>query len=252
MTKITDNFQSSMDRETSQTYTKKEIEEWVPETRFGKWFLSTDVWYRYVLSISVQTLRELLGKRHIKNATLLEIGCGEGQSLTLLDQVFKPKSITGVDIDENLLRKADKLATQCHCSVVLEHGNANNLTYSDNNFDWVFCHQLIHHVRSQEAVLSECFRVLKPGGFLLLNESCKPFLKVYWVKWFFRHPKMEQKTAHGYIDLVKNAGYIFNSDDVVESTPWWSRRDLGLLQKIGLQFWRLKTPEVFIVAQKPL
>jgi hypothetical protein len=62
---------------------------------------------------------------------------------------------------------------------------------------------------------------------------------------------MEQKTAEGYIELTREAGYSFTEKDILETTPWWSLRDLGLLQKFGLQFWQSKTAEISIVATKP-
>ena len=59
--------------------------DWVSETRFGKWFLSTDMWYREVLSLAVTELRELGGARVPASFDrLMDVGCGQGRTFQLL------------------------------------------------------------------------------------------------------------------------------------------------------------------------
>lgn len=230
---------------------EQDKKEWVPETSFGKWFLSTNTWYRYVLKEAIQNLRAMLGSNCPENSQLLEVGCGQGTSIPLLDKYFKPESIHAVDIDSVALEQAFKEAEYCQCKVAVFEGSAKNLSLPGNSFDLIFCHQLLHHIAFQEAALQEFMRLLKPGGKLLISESCKPFLQVWWVRYFFRHPKIKQKTASGYIDLVRDAGFVFEDNDILQTTPWWSKRDFGILEKLGLQFWTSKVAEISIVASKP-
>jgi len=226
-------------------------QQWVPETRFGKWFLGTKAWYQFVLEEAFSNLHKLVGIRCPKGAKILDVGCGEGQSFSLIDKYFEPSLIKGVDIDPELLIKAKQVGDRVRCDVEVDCGSVQQMDIPDNTFDIVSCHQLIHHVTFREEALKELYRILKPGGLLLLGESCQPFLQIYWVRWLFRHPKMEQKTAVGYIDLVREAGFSFEEKDILETIPWWSRRDLGIFKKIGLELWRSETAEIFIVATKP-
>ena len=225
--------------------------EWVEETSFGKWFLTTNVWYRYVLEETILNIRNLIDNRFEKGGRLLEIGCGEGRSFELLDSVFQPDTIVAVDIDKTMLQKAEVAARKCNANVEICQGSAKRLNLPDNSFDLIFCHQLIHHIQFQEDALLEFKRLLKPGGKLLLSESCRPFLNVWWVKYFFRHPKMKQKDAQGYKNLVRQAGYEFDDSDVLETTPWWSKRDLGFFARHNIQFWKSSVSEISIVATKP-
>jgi len=236
---------------TPPSHNQADENQWIPETRFGKWFLSTNIWFQYVLEETIANLKNLLGNRTVENARILDVGCGQGQSFALLEKYFKPGSILAVDVDREILKTAEEAGQACQCDVDVEYASARRLNLPDNSMDVVFCHQLIHHITFREEALLEFYRVLKPGGLLLLSESCKPFLNVYWVRWFFRHPEMEQKTAEGYIDLVRKAGFSFSQDDILETTPWWSRRDFGLLEKLGLQWQLLKTTEISIVSTKP-
>ena len=224
---------------------------WVSETRFGKWFLSTQIWYRFVLEEAIRNLQKLAGERCPKQARILDIGCGVGKSFPLLEQYFEPRLITAIDIDQDLLDTAKRTGDRCCCEVDVNYGSARKLNIPDNTFDIVFCHQLLHHITFREKALQEFYRILRPRGILLLSESCQAFLKIYWVRWLFRHPKTVQETSTGYIHWVRKVGFSFTKNEILEMTPWWSRRDFGLLEIFGLQFWPLKTTEIVIVATKP-
>jgi len=238
-------------QQTSSTHADQFKGQWVSETRFGKWFLSTEIWSVFVLKAAISDLHQLVGARLPEQPVLLDIGCGQGASFPLLEQYFKPQLITAIDVDQQLLKEAEVAGDNCDCEVDIRCASAKKLDIPDNTFDMVFCHQLIHHITFREEALTELYRVLKPGGLLLLSESCQHFLHVYWVEWLFRHPKMEQKTAEGYLDLLTGAGFVFTANDVLESTPWWSKRDFGLLNKFGLPSKSAKTTEISVVAMKP-
>lgn len=237
-------------RSASQTSSKSQ--HWVPETSFGKWFLSTGVWYRWVLTEAIQKFSELLNGRDSEVGTLLDIGCGQGASFSLLDQYFSPKQLIGVDIDAALLGKASQHQNTLQCKLSLLPGSAYKLPIEDNSIDLIFCHQLIHHVSDQDTVLKEIYRVLKPGGFALFSESCKPFIDTWTVRWFFRHPDGVQKTNLEYQSLIRQHGFVFDDVDTYTWTPWWSLPDLGLKRKWGFSNGNEEITELQVVAAKPV
>lgn len=226
-------------------------QDWVPETRFGKWFISTEMWVTYVLREAIVELHELCAGRLTPGARILDAGCGIGLSFAPLIEITQAASIIGVDIDASTLAVAEKSRLQHACQIELLHGSALHLDLPDNSVDAVFCHQLIHHVKDQAALLRELYRVLRPGGLLLSSESCQPFIEIYWVQWFFRHPNMVQKKADDYLALIREAGFQVGPADVRKSSPWWSLRDFGLRKKWGLPSATPEVTELLTVGQKP-
>jgi SAM-dependent methyltransferase len=233
----------------SSTAKNKSI--WVRETRFGRWFLSTHTWYRYVLSQAIIDFKALLGERLPAHAQILDAGCGQGLAFGLLEQHFQPAAITGIDIDAEQVRKAVAAAGQLATPCSAQHTNASAPTFAAESFDIILCHQLLHHTSQQQETLQEFYRLLRPGGILLVGESCRSFINSVPVRLLFRHPQMAQKDAQGYIDLVRNSGFVFDDLDVQTSRPWWSRRCLGMAQKLGIGLDNTEPTEILIVANKP-
>jgi SAM-dependent methyltransferase len=224
---------------------------WVRETRFGRWFLGTQTWYRYVLSQAIIDFKALLGERLPAQARILDAGCGQGLAFGLLEQHFQPATITGIDIDVEQVKKAVNAASQLATPTAALHTNASEPTFAAESFDVILCHQLLHHTSQQQETLQEFYRLLRPGGILLVGESCRSFINSAPVRLLFRHPEMAQKDAQGYIDLVRSNGFVFGDQDIQTSRPWWSRRCLGLAQKLGIGLNNTEATEILIVATKP-
>ena len=180
--------------------------EFVEETAFGIWFLSTETWYRHVLSRALNDLQRMLEPEQIY-ADILDVGCGRGKSLRLLDERFRPQHIIALEPDTHMLREAEVLGAQCNSHVTLLRTSATDTQLPDDAFDMVFCHQTFHHIADQESAMREFYRVLKPGGVLLFAESTKRYIESWIIRLLFRHPMEAQKTAGEYIALIRDTGF---------------------------------------------
>ncbi|MBV8792026.1 MAG: class I SAM-dependent methyltransferase [Pseudolabrys sp.] len=98
---------------------------------------------------------------------ILEIGVGTGLSF---DDYDNTSEITGVDISEPMIAKARERAASGRYPFVkdLRVMDASALEFPDATFDCVVAQFVITLVENPEQVLSECARVLKPGGQIIL------------------------------------------------------------------------------------
>src|SRR5271169_3171511 len=98
---------------------------------------------------------------------VLEVGVGTGISLP---QYSKECQLSGVDISEPMLRKAQERVTELGLTNVegLWVMDAERLSFPDNSFDVIVAQHVITTVPNPEAALDELARVLKPGGEIVL------------------------------------------------------------------------------------
>jgi phosphatidylethanolamine/phosphatidyl-N-methylethanolamine N-methyltransferase len=98
---------------------------------------------------------------------VLEIGVGTGLSLPT---VSRGVEITGIDLSEAMLRKAQQRVEESGCrnNVRLLKMDATRLEFPDNTFDRVYAAYFISTVPSPVDVLREMKRVCRPGGYVVL------------------------------------------------------------------------------------
>jgi ubiquinone/menaquinone biosynthesis C-methylase UbiE len=209
---------------------------YVEETRIGFRFLSSFVWQHHVLRVAINDLQRMIGEPVPRHGVLLDVGCGQGRSFRLLRDAFAPQRMIGLDADPHSLELARDEAEREGIPAELVAGDCAQIHLPDASVDLVFCHQTFHHLVEQERALEEFWRVLKPGGHLLFAESTKAYIDSWVIRWFFRHPMHVQKSADGYLDMLRRQGFAFDDRQVSLPYLWWSRaRDFGLLERWGLR-----------------
>ena len=76
----------------------------------------------------------------------------------------------GVDPSQVLLERARELAEDIE-NLAFEQADGRDLPYPEASFDAVVCHTLLCHVIEPERALAEAFRVLSPGGKLVIFDG---------------------------------------------------------------------------------
>ena len=104
---------------------------------------------------------------HEVGGKILEIGVGTGLSF---DDYDGTTEITGIDLSEPMIARARSRAATGRYPYVkgLAVMDAHELRYPDATFDCVVAQFVITLVESPERVLSECARVVRPGGQIIL------------------------------------------------------------------------------------
>lgn len=146
-----------------------------PALRFH--FLTS--WYDIVIqhTLPEKMMREVLMDllRPVTDSIILEFGCGTGQNLLLGAERNKEVMWKGVDIDSNVIAIA-KRKTKKNSNVNLYMYDGNYLPAQNCSIDTVFSSLVFHHLNSdtKQKVLHEIYRILKPGGKLVIADWGKP------------------------------------------------------------------------------
>lgn len=108
----------------------------------------------------------------LEGKTVLDIGCGAGGVSLHLLKAHKAAHVTGFDVEEPVIRHAIDRAAMSgltdHASFV--QAPPGPLPFKDATFDVVFSKDALLHVPDKDALFSEIFRVLKPGGVFAASD----------------------------------------------------------------------------------
>lgn len=100
---------------------------------------------------------------HCADATVLEAGCGEGYGAGLIAQ--HARRVLALDYDQ----PTTEHVARRYPDVAVARANLAYLPLRDGTVDVVANFQVIEHLWDQDSFLAECFRVLRPGGKLLVT-----------------------------------------------------------------------------------
>ncbi len=101
------------------------------------------------------------------NMSLLDVGCGPGTITVGLAEILALGAVVGMDNDPQRTESGKAHAAERAVgNVSFEVGDAAALPFPDGTFDAAFANTLLQHVPDPGAVVTEVFRVLKPGGVL--------------------------------------------------------------------------------------
>jgi ubiquinone/menaquinone biosynthesis C-methylase UbiE len=119
---------------------------------------------------TAERLSENIGAR----SHVLEIAPGPGYLAIELARLTGCRMI-GIDISRSFVRIATENAEKAGVDVCFEQGDAADLPYPANVFDFIVCRAAFKNFTHPLAALDEMHRVLKPGGTALIIDLRKDF-----------------------------------------------------------------------------
>lgn len=133
-------------------------------------------WWQTTNSYLARTERELLERVPVRSTDrLLEVGCGEGGNLQLLQSMLqarqtrpqaRPRGAVGVDFS----REKVVWATRRVSGARFLCADATCLPFRTGSFDVVLCRDVLHHVVEKGKVIGEILRVCRPQGRIVIVE----------------------------------------------------------------------------------
>lgn len=104
----------------------------------------------------------------VKGQDVLDIACGEGYGASAMMR-RGAKSVLGIDISEEAVSHAIQ-----RYGVPARVGSAMKIPVDASSVDVVVSFETIEHVAEPDVFLDECFRVLRPGGRLVVSTPNRP------------------------------------------------------------------------------
>jgi ubiquinone/menaquinone biosynthesis C-methylase UbiE len=107
---------------------------------------------------------------------VLDVGCGPGRlAMVYAERVAPTGSVNGIDASPEMITRATARAKKRGGSASFQVAYAQQLPFGDATFDAIACTLALHHVAEddQATAVEEMYRVLKPGGHLVIAEFHK-------------------------------------------------------------------------------
>lgn len=150
-------------------------------------------WFVARRKIVLGALEHHLGRR--RGLEILDAGCGGGATLHSLRRYGSPR---GMELSEEAVRYARERGRD-----VVE-GSIERMPFASGEFDLALALDVIEHVPDDQRALEELWRVLRPGGSLLVTV---PALEVLWSAHDEANGHYRRYTLGGLRDAVEAAGF---------------------------------------------
>ena len=160
---------------------------------------------KYDINKRLKVVYEELLTENIYGKKLLDAGSGTGWFSKYAAE--RGARVTSMDIGSNLLKKvAQKCSSTCVIGSILE------IPFQDNSFDFIVSSEVIEHTSDPLHAFDELYRILIPGGKLVLTTPNK-----LWYFAIFIANKLKLRTYDGYENWIswrqmnqklKNIGFV--------------------------------------------
>ncbi|MBI2857831.1 MAG: methyltransferase domain-containing protein [Chloroflexi bacterium] len=145
-----------------------------------------------------------------KDGKILEVGCGGGRVAIPLS--LQGYDVTGIDLADRMVKTAIENARTSGVTAIVEVGNARDLKYGDDTFDYaLMLAYLIGHIPGRAnriTALRETNRVLKPGGILIADTNSRNARLIWRLYFGVTNNLRKLHNPHG---LEPNDAFIFRT-----------------------------------------
>jgi len=182
-----------------------------------------------------------LVKKIPAGGSVLEIAPGPGYFCIELAKLGNYK-VTGLDISKSFVEIARKNASEAGLKIDFQQGNASDMSFPDNTFDFTFCQAAFKNFSEPAKAITEMYRVLRPKGVAVISDLRRDAspedieqeikgmglgrINEFLVRWTFKNM------------LLKSAYSVAEMKSMIAKTPFGKGRIE--VDGVGFQVWMEK------------
>lgn len=154
----------------------------------------------------------------------LDAGCGRGLYTRIL--LERAQKVSALDYSEDHI-DALKRRLGHFPQLSLQVGSADNLPFDEEQFDLVVHCEVLEHIEDDKKVLSEIFRVLQPGGRLIISVPVPPapFYDSEHVREGYTLEQIYQLLRDSGFEILRHQYCMFEiSKQIMKFEYWWKKR----------------------------
>jgi len=173
------------------------------------------------LGVRYWDFRDRVAFQHVTGNDILDAGCGEGITLEKLTRLFPDRRVVGIDMEpENI-----EICRRHNLSV--QAGSLYEIPFADASFDTVLFSEVIEHLKTPEKALSEIFRVVRPGGrVIIIFPNDRTFMLARLAlgmvrEAFYESGHVRQWTPRQICQALRDAGFIPIAEHSIPFSFWF-------------------------------
>ena len=126
-------------------------------------FIEKQTMWGFEPTYAATLAKDLFLDNGVKKILIPGIGYGRNAKIFIENGI----DVKGIEISQ----EAIKLARQNGLAIEISHGSVDGMPYTEEKFDAIFCHALLHLLNEKERhhFIQACYDQLKPGGYLALT-----------------------------------------------------------------------------------
>jgi S-adenosylmethionine-diacylgycerolhomoserine-N-methlytransferase len=156
--------------------------------------------------------------RQIHPGRILEIGCGTGKNLAALSKLFPDAELTGLDLSDEMLKRASKRLSGCEREVALIHRVYSMPLNPEPSFDLIlFSYTLSMINPGYRKAIRNARKDLVPGGMIAVVDFCDSAVASFksWMK--INHVRMD---GHLPVELRKQFKPVYDENRTAYGGLW--------------------------------
>jgi len=159
----------------------------------------------------------LLEKVPGKAGQVLDVACGAGGTTRRLAERFGTSNVTAINLSSYQLERTSKAAPGVNTLLM----SATNLSFESASFDALVCVEAAFHFDTREQFFRQAYRVLKPGGHLVLSDVLFAS-DVLADSWVFGVPVSNLVSASTYKYQLSLMGFEVATIESARKSTWES------------------------------